>query len=42
VVSAIAVVQTERGDRMFATMAQRYARHALDVDAAALLSPNGR
>jgi hypothetical protein len=42
VVSAIAVVQTERGDRMFATMAQRYARHALDVDAAALLGPKGR
>lgn len=37
VVAAAAVEQTERGDAMFTAMAQRYARHALDVDAAALL-----
>jgi hypothetical protein len=33
VVAAMTVVQTPRGDRMFTAMAQRYARHALDVDA---------
>ena len=37
VISAIAVQQTERGDRMFSAMANRYARHALEVDAAAFL-----
>lgn len=37
VVAAAAVEQTDRGDAMFAAMARRYARHALDVDAAALL-----
>ena len=37
VISAIAVQQTERGDRMFTAMAQRYARHALDVDAGAFV-----
>lgn len=39
VVAAMAVVQTERGDRMFATMAERYARHALDVGAHEFLRP---
>jgi len=33
VVAAMTVVQTPRGDHMFTAMAQRYARHALDVDA---------
>jgi aminoglycoside phosphotransferase (APT) family kinase protein len=33
VVAAMTVVQTPRGDRMFAAMAHRYARHALEVDA---------
>jgi len=37
VVAAAAVEQTARGDAMFTAMARRYARHALDVDAAALL-----
>jgi hypothetical protein len=27
------VKQTDRGDKMFATMARRHARHALDLDA---------
>jgi hypothetical protein len=33
VVAAMTVVQTPRGDRMFAAMAHRYARHALEVNA---------
>lgn len=37
VISAVAVEQTERGDEMFTAMARRYARHALDVEADALL-----
>jgi len=37
VVAAAAVQQTARGDAMFTAMAQRYARHALDVGAADLL-----
>ncbi|HEX7355239.1 MAG TPA: phosphotransferase [Mycobacteriales bacterium] len=36
--SAILVVQTERGDAMFAEMFRRHAQHALDVDAEALLA----
>lgn len=37
VIAAAAVERTERGDAMFTAMARRYARHALDVDATALL-----
>jgi hypothetical protein len=35
--SAILVVQTERGDAMFAEMFRRHAQHVLDLDAEALL-----
>ena len=38
IVAAMFVAQTDRGDEMFATMASRHARHALDLDALALLS----
>ncbi|HEX3705094.1 MAG TPA: phosphotransferase [Mycobacteriales bacterium] len=37
VMAAILVVQTERGDEMFAEMFRRHAQHALDLDAEALL-----
>jgi hypothetical protein len=37
IIAAMFVQQTERGDEMFATMARRHARHALDLDALALL-----
>lgn len=37
IIAAMFVQQTERGDKMFATMARRHARHALDLDALALL-----
>ncbi|MGN6472097.1 MAG: phosphotransferase [Mycobacteriales bacterium] len=37
VMSAILVVQTERGDEMFAELFRRHAQHAIDVDAEALL-----
>jgi hypothetical protein len=37
IIAAMFVQQTERGDQMFATMARRHARHALDLDALALL-----
>jgi hypothetical protein len=37
VAASMLVEQTERGDEMFLTMAHRHARHALDLDAAALL-----
>jgi aminoglycoside phosphotransferase (APT) family kinase protein len=37
IIAAMVVQQTERGDEMFATMARRHARHALDLDALALL-----
>jgi len=33
VISAMTVVQTPRGDQMFAAMARRYAQHALDLGA---------
>lgn len=33
IIAAMFVKQTERGDQMFATMARRHARHALDLDA---------
>ena len=38
IVAAMFVAQTERGDEMFAAMASRHARHAIDLDALALLS----
>jgi hypothetical protein len=37
IIAAMVVRQTERGDEMFATMARRHARHALDLDALSLL-----
>jgi Phosphotransferase enzyme family len=37
VIAAMVVQRTERGDEMFATMADRHARHAIDLDALALL-----
>jgi aminoglycoside phosphotransferase (APT) family kinase protein len=37
VAASMLVERTERGDEMFLTMARRHARHALDLDAAALL-----
>jgi hypothetical protein len=37
VMSAILVVQTERGDAMFAELFRRHAQHAIDVDAESLL-----
>ena len=37
IIAATMVQQTERGDAMFATMARRHARHALDLDALALI-----
>ncbi len=33
IIAAMFVQQTDRGDKMFATMARRHARHALDLDA---------
>jgi hypothetical protein len=38
VMSAILVVQTERGDEMFAELFRRHAQHAIDIDAEALLA----
>jgi hypothetical protein len=38
VVAAMTVEQTPRGDAMFTAMAQRYARHALDVGAEEFLA----
>jgi aminoglycoside phosphotransferase (APT) family kinase protein len=37
IIAATSVRQTERGDAMFAAMARRHARHALDLDALALV-----
>jgi aminoglycoside phosphotransferase (APT) family kinase protein len=37
IIAAMVVQQTERGDRMFTAMADRHARHAIDLDALALL-----
>lgn len=37
VVASVLVQQTERGDQMFRTMAQRHAQHALDLNAAEFL-----
>jgi aminoglycoside/choline kinase family phosphotransferase len=36
--AAMLVERTDRGDRMFLTMADRHARHALDLDAAEVLA----
>jgi hypothetical protein len=33
VAASMMVARTDRGDRMFLTMARRHARHALDLDA---------
>ncbi|MEZ4325021.1 MAG: TIGR03857 family LLM class F420-dependent oxidoreductase [Polyangiales bacterium] len=41
VIASMMVQQTERGDRMFATMAQRHARHVLDLGGAELLTIPG-
>ena len=38
VVASMIVTQTERGDEMFVAMATRHLRHAMDLDAAALLA----
>lgn len=38
VMSAILVVQTERGDEMFAELFRRHAQHAIDVDAESVLA----
>lgn len=35
--ASMIVEPTERGDRMFLTMAERHARHALDLDSAAVI-----
>jgi aminoglycoside phosphotransferase (APT) family kinase protein len=37
IIAAMVVQRTERGDEMFIAMANRHARHALDLDALALL-----
>ncbi len=37
IVAAMVVQRTDRGDAMFATMASRHARHAVDLDSLALL-----
>jgi hypothetical protein len=41
VIAAPMVQQTERGDAMFAAMARRHARHALDLECAELLGTRG-
>jgi hypothetical protein len=38
IIAAMVVRQTARGDEMFAAMASRHARHALDLDALALVA----
>lgn len=38
IIAAMGVRQAQRGDAMFATMARRHARHALDLDALDLLA----
>ncbi|MHB8234098.1 MAG: phosphotransferase family protein, partial [Solirubrobacteraceae bacterium] len=39
IVASMLVERTERGDEMFMTMLERHSRHALDLDAVALLAP---
>lgn len=39
VAASMLVERTDRGDEMFLTMAHRHARHAIDLEAAALLAP---
>jgi hypothetical protein len=38
VAASMLVARTDRGDQMFLTMADRHARHALDLDALAVIS----
>ena len=38
VAASMLVARTERGDQMFLTMAERHARHAIDLDAAAVIA----
>lgn len=38
IIAAMFVQQTERGDQMFATMADRHARHAIDLDSLDLVA----
>jgi hypothetical protein len=38
VAASMLVERTDRGDEMFLVMAHRHARHALDLDAPALLT----
>jgi hypothetical protein len=37
VIATILAAQTERGDQMLTTMAQRHGRHAIDLDVQGLL-----
>ena len=37
VAASMLVERTDRGDQMFLTMAARHARHALDLDAPAVI-----
>jgi hypothetical protein len=39
VIASMLVERTPRGDLMFMAMAARHARHALDLDAAAVIRP---
>jgi len=39
--ASMMVQRTERGDRMFLTMASRHSEHALDLDAVEVISPTG-
>ncbi len=41
IIAAMVVQRTRRGDEMFAAMASRHARHALDLDALAMLGCSG-
>jgi aminoglycoside phosphotransferase (APT) family kinase protein len=41
IIAAMFVQQTERGDEMFAAMADRHARHAIDLDSLRLLPERG-
>jgi hypothetical protein len=37
IIASMIVERTDRGDQMFITMANRHGRHALDLDAEALI-----
>jgi hypothetical protein len=41
IAASMLVERTERGDEMFMAMAHRHARHALDLDAPAVLAAAG-